>query len=125
MPTAAMHVCAGAGCRTAIPHGERWCPSCKTEHGRQDRARRGDARTERGYDWRWRRYREAFLKAHPLCAECQRQRRTTPARVVDHIRDHKGDQALFWDPTNHQALCDYTSPWNCHGQKTGRGSGTP
>jgi 5-methylcytosine-specific restriction enzyme A len=118
MPEGALHQCNGAGCRTLVPYRERWCPACKAEHQRADTARRGDARTERGYDWRWRRYREAFLKRHPLCSECQRQGRTTAARVVDHIRPHKGDQALFWDPKNHQSLCDYTSPWNCHGRKT-------
>ena len=117
MPTAAMHVCAGAGCRVAVPHGERWCPSCAREYQAQDRERRGRA-DERGYTHRWRRYRAAFLHAHPLCAECQRQGRTTAARVVDHVRPHRGDQQLFWDPANHEALCDYTSPWNCHGRKT-------
>jgi 5-methylcytosine-specific restriction protein A len=38
--------------------------------------------------------------------------------VVDHIRPHMGDPALFWDEGNWQALCDYTSPFNCHGTKT-------
>jgi 5-methylcytosine-specific restriction enzyme A len=120
MPYAAPHACTGRspGCLRSAPHGERWCAPCKAERQRADTARRGDARTERGYDWRWRRYREAYLRRHPLCAECLRQGRTTAARVVDHIRPHKGDQRLFWDPANHQSLCDYTSPWNCHGRKT-------
>jgi 5-methylcytosine-specific restriction enzyme A len=118
MPKGALHQCNGPGCRTLVEYRERWCPACKAAHQRADTARRGDARTERGYDWRWRRYREAYLKRHALCAECQRQGRTTAARVVDHIRPHKGDQALFWEPSNHQSLCDYTSPWNCHGRKT-------
>jgi 5-methylcytosine-specific restriction endonuclease McrA len=33
--------------------------------------------------------------------------------VVDHIKPHHGDQKLFWDPKNHQALCT-----DCHGAKT-------
>lgn len=45
----------------------------------------------------------------------------TPARVVDHITPHRGDVALFWDESNWQALCDFTTPFNCHGQKTGKG----
>lgn len=28
-----------------------------------------------------------------------------PASVVDHIVAHKGDQVLFWDTDNWQALC--------------------
>jgi 5-methylcytosine-specific restriction protein A len=76
---------------------------------------------QRGYDARWRRARAAYLAAHPLCAECSRQGRVTPARVVDHVVPHRGDQALFWDEANWQPLCDHTSPFDCHGAKTGRG----
>ena len=25
--------------------------------------------------------------------------------MVDHIKPHKGDETLFWDETNWQALC--------------------
>ncbi|WP_330848890.1 HNH endonuclease [Mangrovicoccus ximenensis] len=28
-----------------------------------------------------------------------------PAQVVDHIQPHRGDQSLFWDVSNWQALC--------------------
>jgi 5-methylcytosine-specific restriction endonuclease McrA len=27
------------------------------------------------------------------------------ATIVDHIKPHRGDQNLFWDQTNWQALC--------------------
>lgn len=60
---------------------------------------------QRGYGSRWQRYRLRYLSEHPLCAYCKRQGRLTPATVVDHIVPHKGDQALFWNPENHQALC--------------------
>jgi 5-methylcytosine-specific restriction protein A len=60
---------------------------------------------QRGYTARWERYRLHFLRANPLCAMCQREGRVVPATVVDHVTPHKGDQALFWDPANHQALC--------------------
>lgn len=32
-----------------------------------------------------------------------------PATVVDHITPHKGDSDLFWQASNHQALCKH-----CH-----------
>ena len=60
---------------------------------------------ERGYGARWQRYRKHYLADHPLCVYCKRQGRLTPATVVDHIVPHKGDQALFWNASNHQALC--------------------
>jgi 5-methylcytosine-specific restriction protein A len=64
--------------------------------------RRPSAR-QRGYDSRWEKEREAFLKANPLCVMCLPI--VTPAAVVDHIVPHKGDQALFWSRDNWQALC--------------------
>lgn len=29
----------------------------------------------------------------------------TPATVVDHIREHRGDLVLFWQRSNFQSLC--------------------
>lgn len=76
---------------------------------------RGDRATSsgRGYDSRWRRARSRFLKAHPLCARCQEQGRLVKASVVDHVVLHRGDEKLFWDESNWQALCK-----NCHDSKT-------
>ena len=77
-----------------------------------DRMRGGaDAR---GYNAEWRRARKAFLQKHPLCVECGKAGKLTPATVVDHIIPHRGDQRLFWDEHNWQALCK-----SCHDQKTG------
>jgi len=60
---------------------------------------------QRGYDWQWRRYRAAYLREHPLCIACLGEGRTTAADVVDHVVPHRGDDALFWAPSNHQPLC--------------------
>ena len=60
---------------------------------------------ERGYSHRWQMARKQFLASHPLCVECQRAGKLTPATVVDHIQPHRGDQALFWDENNWQPLC--------------------
>ena len=62
--------------------------------------------TERGYNWRWRNYRVKFLNEHPLCADHQARGMIVPASVVDHKIPHHGDEQLFWNPDNHQALCD-------------------
>jgi 5-methylcytosine-specific restriction endonuclease McrA len=63
------------------------------------------SREERGYDYRWRKYRVGFLQANPLCVMCKAEGLVTAATVVDHIVPHQGDQALFWDQSNHQPLC--------------------
>ena len=46
-----------------------------------------------------------FLADHPLCVYCEQRGRLTPANVVDHVRPHRGDMALFWDVSNWQPLC--------------------
>lgn len=54
---------------------------------------------------RWRKARSRHLSEHPLCEFCARQGYDTPATVVDHIKEHKGDYNLFWDAGNWQSLC--------------------
>ncbi len=73
---------------------------------------RGTA-SERGYNHRWRKARNNFLLVNPLCVRCLDDDRTTEANVVDHIIPHKGDNDLFWDGKNWQALCK-----KCHDLKT-------
>ena len=64
-----------------------------------------ESAAKRGYDHRWRKARESFLRKHPLCVECSKIGIHTPATVVDHIIPHRGDSKLFWDKTNWQSLC--------------------
>ncbi|WP_374274450.1 HNH endonuclease signature motif containing protein [Brevundimonas sp.] len=52
-----------------------------------------------------RKARAAFLARHPFCRFCESRGVTTDAEVVDHIQPHRGDEALFFDPDNWQALC--------------------
>ena len=61
--------------------------------------------TARGYGYSWQQYRVSYLKRHPLCVKCAERDVITAASVVDHITPHRGDQRLFWDEANHQALC--------------------
>jgi 5-methylcytosine-specific restriction protein A len=70
----------------------------------------------RGYGRRWREYRKSFLMSNPLCASCLSAGLTVPATVIDHIVPHRGDMRLFWDKSNHQALCK-----RCHDRKTAKG----
>jgi hypothetical protein len=74
------------------------------ERPKEQRAPRG-TRSERGYTNDWFRARHVFLQDHPLCAYCDAEGRATPADVVDHVIPHRGDQDLFWDRRNWQALC--------------------
>lgn len=76
----------------------------KVERRREHDQRRGSS-AERGYGSKWRKARAEFLHANPLCVMCERQGRLTPAKVVDHIKPHRGDLGLFWSRSNWQPLC--------------------
>jgi 5-methylcytosine-specific restriction endonuclease McrA len=56
-------------------------------------------------DPRWFKTRQRFLRDNPVCVMCRQEGRSTRATVVDHVRPHKGDERLFWDVSNYQALC--------------------
>lgn len=61
--------------------------------------------SQRGYDYKWQKAREQYLRDNPLCVYCARQGRTAAANIVDHIIAHRGDKDLFWDQANWQSLC--------------------
>ena len=63
----------------------------------------------------WKQLRAARLLAEPFCRECAGRGVRRYATDVDHIRDHKGDWALFTDPGNLESLCH-----SCHSRKTAR-----
>jgi 5-methylcytosine-specific restriction enzyme A len=75
-----------------------------------------ESAAKRGYGRTWQKASKGYLAKHPLCVACAP--RVTAATVVDHIRPHRGDKALFWDSENWQALC---AP--CHSRKTAQEDG--
>ena len=76
---------------------------------------------ERGYGYRWQKYRVLYLARNPICVHCIEkaangscQTRVAAATDVDHIVKIQGrDDPLFWVMSNHQALCH-----RCHAKKT-------
>lgn len=74
---------------------------------------------ERGYDHRWRKERDAYLRLNPYCVMCEEFDQVyRPANVVDHKIPHRGDMKLFWDKGNWQSLC--TNHHNSHKQRIER-----
>ena len=69
-----------------------------------------------GYNYRWQKFRESFLRKNPLCVECRKNGKVVVATDVDHIVPHRGDMKLFWLPGNVQGLCR-----SHHSEKTARG----
>ena len=118
MPSSPQRPCSYPGCPALTDNGR--CPEHRALVRRQSDDRRGTAH-ERGYGSRWQKARAGWLRAHPLCQcpECKEGAlRTMVATVVDHIKPHRGDMALFWDNTNWQSMAKI-----CHDRKTAREDG--
>lgn len=108
MPRSPRVPCKHPGCPNLVEPGKMYCKEHLPMHKEYTRPPQ-----ERGYTYEWRRASKAYLKEHPLCAECLLNGKLTPATVVDHIIPHRGDRRLFWDKNNWQSLCK-----PCHDAKT-------
>ena len=89
------------GCRGEVPRKSQTAPPGENPECWEPRMRTGLAEGRQ------------YLATHPLCVRCMAEGRYTKATVVDHIKPHRGDSALFWDQDNWQALCK-----RCHDRKT-------
>ncbi len=119
MPTQPLQYCSDKSfpkCRVKVERG-RCEPHRKAFQKERDRYRGSAA--SRGYGRRWQKARKGFLARHPLCVTCDLKNIVTAATVVDHIKPHRGNQSLFWDRNNWQALCK-----PCHDRKTATEEGS-
>lgn len=119
MPSAPLQPCARPGCPFLASVGRYCVEHAKAENAQKkqyDRQRGSSAK--RGYGRKWQNYRKIYLAEHPLCMRCKKKGRIMPAIVVDHIKPHKGDCNLFWQISNHQALCV-----RCHNKVTAQYDG--
>lgn len=111
MATKPLRPCRHPGCGVLVPGG--YCPA--------HQPKRAD-RNEKSKSWRWMYQTDAWkqlrhdqLLREPFCRECAQRGVRRHATDVDHIRDHKGDWAVFTDPENLESLCH-----SCHSRKTAR-----
>lgn len=109
-------ICAAPGCQLLARDGTRCARhSAEREDGKRqarrkfDRMRADDPGRKLLNTAAWKRASRAYRTAHPMC-ECGCGRFS---EVVDHIKPHRGDPALFWDQGNWQALAEV-----CHNRKT-------
>ena len=93
MPYKPNKPCRHPGCAALVPSGQKFCERHKAMHPEE---------------------------VHPLCVECMKEGRYVKATDIDHIVPHRGDQKLFWDQSNWQALCH-----RHHSMKTRREDQTP
>lgn len=109
MPTKPKKPCGFPGC-PKLTHA-RYCEEhTRVMNTRYNKYERPYDSSER-YGSAWRRIRNKYIKEHPLCEECEKNGRLTPAKEVHHILPlEKGGTH---DESNLMALCK-----SCHSRIT-------
>ena len=120
MPNKPLRPCKHIGCAELTHNG--YCDKHKivADENIKSKRKRYDSNRPEWHSMyaskRWRDERIRYLLVNPFCAKCKEEDGTlTPANVVDHVVDHKGDYNLFWDISNWQSLCN-----RHHNSKTAR-----
>lgn len=113
--------CTYPGCKELVTSGRCEAHRAKYEEQRKGQAQRYDKErgtaASRGYNARWAAYSRRYRKENPLCVDCLARGVLTSVEHgghVDHVKAVSGpDDPLFWEPSNHQSLCQ-----PCHSAKT-------
>jgi 5-methylcytosine-specific restriction protein A len=114
--------CKNGGCPYLVNEGAVFCRSC-IERGVIHPVSDYRAQHNAMYDSpEWRRYSKDYRDAHPLCADPYHRHvgETRAVHAVDHITPHCGNRSLFWNPKNHQPLCEACHNWKSTQDKAGR-----
>ncbi len=101
MPTRPKHPCAYPGCPDLTD--KRYCEKHQKMMNQQYERYGRDPIERSRYQGSWKKIRNTYIHAHPLCEECLKQDRTTAATEVHHIvpLGHGGTN----DWVNLMALC--------------------
>ena len=114
MPFKPKRPCSHPGCPKLTD--SRFCEEhSKKEAKRYERYQRDPAMKKR-YGRSWKRIRDRYIAAYPLCEQCQKNGRITPAEEVHHIKPLS--QGGTNDVDNLMSLCT-----SCHSEITAREGG--
>lgn len=105
MPRKPLRPCSYPGCPELVEG--RYCEEHSKQSYKDYNTYRRDPRSKKRYGSEWKRIRNIFIKEHPLCEECRRNGRVTPAEEVHHILPL--GRGGTHDTNNLMALCK-----SCH-----------
>lgn len=109
MPRKPKRPCSYPGCPNLTD--DRYCESHKSLVDRNYNKYQRDPNSNKRYGRSWKRIRDRYIKAHPLCEECEKYGRLTTAEEVHHILPlSKGGGN---EPENLMSLCK-----SCHSRIT-------
>jgi 5-methylcytosine-specific restriction protein A len=105
MPYKPKKPCRFAGCAELTT--ERYCDKHKKQVNKDYEKYKRDPEVYKRYGHRWRKIREEYINAHPLCEECEKSGKLIPAQEVHHIIELDAGGTNDFD--NLMALCK-----SCH-----------
>lgn len=111
MPYKPKRPCSHPGCPELVDG--RFCVKHAKQEARRYEKYIRDPNTRKRYGRRWKRIRDHYIAAHPLCEQCEKLGRVTPAEEVHHIKPLA--QGGTNDKENLMALCK-----PCHSGITAR-----
>lgn len=114
MPKRPRRPCSYSGC-PELTDG-RYCDRHKRESDAHYNRYQRDPDTAKRYGRAWKRSRDRYIHAHPLCEMCQKQGKLSPAEEVHHIKPLS--QGGNHDMSNLMSLCS-----SCHSTITAREGG--
>lgn len=83
MPRKPKRPCSYPGCPELTD--DRYCEQHQSLVNKQYNKYQRNPESNKRYGRSWKRIRDRYIKTYPLCEECQRQGRLTPAEEVHHI----------------------------------------
>lgn len=114
MPRKPKRPCSYPGCPELVDG--RYCEKHNQEVNRHYNRHQRDPETSKRYGRRWRKIRKTYITAHPLCEECKRQGKITPAEEVHHIKPLSDGGTHDYE--NLMSLCK-----SCHSKITAKEGG--
>ena len=114
MPRKPKSPCGHPGCLALTEN--RFCPAHEKQEARRYEKYQRDPATRKRYGRAWKRIRDRYIAAHPLCEQCVKVGKMTPAEEVHHILplSRGGTHA----EENLMSLCT-----SCHSEITAREGG--
>lgn len=114
MPYKPNRPCSYPGCPELTP--DRFCAAHAKQEAQQYERYGRDPATKKRYGRTWKRIREQYISAHPLCELCATKKRMIPAEEVHHKKPLS--QGGTNDESNLMSLCK-----SCHSEITAREGG--
>ncbi|MCD8073451.1 MAG: HNH endonuclease [Lachnospiraceae bacterium] len=84
MPRKPKHPCSHPGCPALVEYGERFCEKHQKEENKRYKKYDRDPAVRRRYGRAWKRIRDSYAAAHPLCELCLAKGIYTKTEEIHH-----------------------------------------